>query len=45
MVEILNFKNGSTSLKLKCCSILDVHGILMSHCGQDKNTEYVNLTG
>jgi hypothetical protein len=46
MVEILNFKNGATIIKLNAAvTNLNVHEILMSHCGRDKNTEYIDLTG
>jgi hypothetical protein len=34
MVEILNFKKGATIIKLNAAvANLNVHGILMSHCG------------
>jgi hypothetical protein len=40
MVEILNFKNGSTIIKLKAAvRNLNIRGVLMTHCGRDKNTE------
>jgi hypothetical protein len=37
MVETLNFKMGATIIKLNTA----VWGILMSHCGRDKNTENI----
>jgi hypothetical protein len=46
MVEILNFKKGTTIIKLNATvTNLNVLGILMSHCGRDQNTEYIHLTG
>jgi hypothetical protein len=46
MAEILNFKKGSTIIKLNTVvTSLNVRGILMSHCGRSKNTEYMHLTG
>jgi hypothetical protein len=46
MVERLNFKRGATIIKLKAAvTNLNVQGILVSHCGRDKNTEYIHLTG
>jgi hypothetical protein len=46
MVKILHFKKGETIIKLNTAvTNLNVQGILMSHCGRDKNTEYIHLTG
>jgi hypothetical protein len=42
----LNFKNGATIIKLNAAvTNLNVQGILMSHCGRDKNAESIHLTG
>jgi hypothetical protein len=44
--EILNFKKGATVIKLNSAvTNLNVCGILMSHCGRDKNTKYIYLAG
>jgi hypothetical protein len=44
MVEILNFKKEATIIKLYAAvTILNVWGILMSHCRRDKNTENIPL--
>jgi hypothetical protein len=46
MVELLNFKNRGTIIKLNTAvTNLNVWGILMSHCRRGKNTEYIHLTG
>jgi hypothetical protein len=46
MVEIMNFTNGATIIKLNdAVTNLNVQGILMSHCGRDKNTISIHLTG
>jgi hypothetical protein len=46
MIKILNFKKGATIVKLNAkVTNLNVWGILMSHCGRDKNTEYIHLAG
>jgi hypothetical protein len=46
MVEILNFKKGATIIKSNAAvTNLNVCGILISHCGRDKNTEYMQSTG
>jgi hypothetical protein len=38
MVEILNLKKGAIIIKLNAIvTNLNVWGILMSHCGRDKN--------
>jgi hypothetical protein len=38
MTEILIFKNGATIIKLNATvTNLNVWGILMPHCGRDKN--------
>jgi hypothetical protein len=38
MVELLNFKNGATVIKLNVAvTNLNVWGLLMSYCGRDKN--------
>jgi hypothetical protein len=39
MVETVNFKKGAIIIKLNAAvTNLNVWGILMSHCGRDKNT-------
>jgi hypothetical protein len=44
MIEILNFNEGATIIKLNAAvTNLNVRGILMSHCGSDKNTENMQL--
>jgi hypothetical protein len=36
MLEVLNFKNGTTIIKLNAAvTNLNVQGILMSHCERD----------
>jgi hypothetical protein len=46
MTEIMNFKNGATIIKSNATvTNLNVCGILMPHCGRDKNREYIHLTG
>jgi hypothetical protein len=46
MAQILIFKKGATIIKLNAAAKnLNVLGILMSHYGRDKNTEYIHLTG
>jgi hypothetical protein len=46
MVEILNFKKAATVIKLNTTvTNLNVQGILMSHCGRDKNMENNHLAG
>jgi hypothetical protein len=41
---ILNFKKGATIIKLNATvTDLNVQGILMSHCGRDRNTENIPL--
>jgi hypothetical protein len=46
MVEIFNFEKGATVIKLNAAvTEVIVRGILMSHCGRDKNTEHIHLTG
>jgi hypothetical protein len=46
MTEISNFKKGATIIKLNAAATnLNVWGILTFHCGTDKNTEYIHLTG
>jgi hypothetical protein len=45
MVKILNFKKGVAIIKLNVAvTNLNVRGILMFHCGRDKNAEYMHLT-
>jgi hypothetical protein len=40
MVEILNFKKAATITTLNAAvTNLNVRGILLSHCGRDKNKE------
>jgi hypothetical protein len=41
MVEILNFKYGATFVKLN----LIVQGMLMPHCGRDRNMKNKHLSG
>jgi hypothetical protein len=44
MAEILNFKKKAIIIKLNTAVInLNIWGILMSHCGTDKNTENIPL--
>jgi hypothetical protein len=44
MVEISNFKKGAIVMKLNAAvTNLNVLGILMFHCGRDKNTENISL--
>jgi hypothetical protein len=39
MIEILNFKEGATIIKLNASvTNLNIQGILMSHCKRVKNT-------
>jgi hypothetical protein len=46
MVKVLNFIKGAAIIKLNATATnLNVWRILMSHCGRDKNTEYIHLTG
>jgi hypothetical protein len=42
----LTFKKEATITKLNAAAKnLNVRGILMSHCGRDKNMDYIHLTG
>jgi hypothetical protein len=43
---MLNFKKGATIIKIKAAiTNLNIWGVLMSHCGRDKNKENKHLTG
>jgi hypothetical protein len=44
MFEILNFKKGAVIIKVSpIVTNFNVQGILMSHCGRDKNMENIPL--
>jgi hypothetical protein len=45
MVELLNIKRAVKIIKLNAAvTNLNARGILMFHCGRDKNTEYIHLS-
>jgi hypothetical protein len=42
----MSFKKGTTIIKLNTSvTNLNVWEIFISHCGRDKNAEYMHLTG
>jgi hypothetical protein len=40
-----NLKKGATLIKLNAITNLNVWVILMSHCGRDRNADYIHITG